>query len=1141
MAREFVMGVKLALNDQFFPGISPALQATERFRSTVEAAEESLQRLSSASRTALQGLQSTSIQVDASMDAATVARIQSQVDAIRPVLTLDAVLDSSAVTRIGEQFAALTSNVNVDATIDPGAVGRINTQLEAIRPSLNLDITATQSSINDTESRLRDQLNGLDVPLQVAQATIQQIRSELRASLASVDVNLTIDSGAIAVARTQLQGLSPVSITTDLDGGVIAALRTQLNALSPLGIDLNLDGGVVASLRTQLAGLSPVNIDLGVDGDAIARLRSQLGGLQVDINLDVDAVQIARLHSQIQSRLGSIEIRLDAPTILPNLQGQISANIGAIDLRLDIPPHEIARIRAALLSHDFVINPRIDDDAIRRLQQELDRVRVRGESATRSMGGLRSQIMGIGALMGGGFAVKGLWDGLVGANADMETYQNTLAVILKDQDKAAQTLKWASTFAATTPFEIPEVVEATTKMAAYGIEAQKVLGVTGDMASVMGKSLDQAVEAIADAQTGELERLKEFGITKSMIEAQGAKMGSKLLNSKGQITDQTAFNAALFSLMEQRYGGGMEMQAKTFKGMMSNAKDFVGTMAREMGKPLFDKMKVGLGELLTWTQKIQDNGQLAEWMARVQRYAGVAWRAISAAGGFIVAAFRVVSAGVRTAYGWIKWIFDSIAEQAGGKAMTTAQTIGSALVTSFNDFRDAAQPVLQWLIDTGLPLVQDALVAVGVAAIDAAAWMVDNWGPVQEVIEDIGEVAYDAASFIIDNWSLIGPIVEGLAISFGSYYLYLKAIVLWTKLSAAATAIWTAAQVAWTAVMSVNPIYLILVGIGLLIAGIILLVKNWDTVSAWLLNIWGIIRDAAISFFGAIGDFFVTWGGIIWNAITTAVGAVVNWMADSWNGTKDTAVAVFTFVGDFIKGIWDGLVTGLDTAWNGIKSGFTTGVQFIVDILNGMIDKINSALDIKLPDWLGGKEFAISIPHIPDVAPETDGSHATGITRVPFDGYTATLHRDERVLTAAESRRYDPTAGIQQPMLDTRQLAKMITAAIPSQEVQQQTQAITYNVQAQIPVQRFAGALEPESSGDNAARYETALQGTQGPPPTAKPAAQVTIEKLVDTVQIMAAPGDDGEALYEKFMEVFYRKAQDAKEVLSVAGLEGLL
>lgn len=1135
------MGVKLALNDQFFPGISPALRATEQFRATVEAAEGSLQRLSDASRTALQGLHSASIQVDASMDAAAIARVQSQVDSIRPVLTLDAVLASDTVNRIGAQFAALTSNINVEATIDPGAVGRINAQLESIRPNLNLDITATQSSINQTESRLRGQLNGLDVPLQVAQATIQQIRSELRASLASVDVNLSIDNGAIAVARTQLQGLSPVNITADLDGGGITSLRTQLNTLSPLGIDLNLDGGVVSSLRTQLAGLSPVEIELGVDIGTVNRLRSQLGGLQVDIDLDVNTAQIARLHSQIQSRLGSIEIRLDAPTILPNLQSQISANIGAIDIRLDIPPLEIARIRAALLSHDFIINPRIDDDAIRRLQQELDRVRIRGESATRSMGGLGSQLMGIGSLIGGGFAVKGLWDGLVGANADMETYQNTLAVILKDQDKAAQTLKWASTFAATTPFEIPEVVEATTKMAAYGIEAQKVLGVTGDMASVMGKSLDQAVEAIADAQTGELERLKEFGITKAMIESQGAKMGSQLLNNKGQITDQTAFNAALFSLMEQRYGGGMEMQAQTFKGMMSNAKDFVGTMAREMGKPLFDKMKVGLGELLTWTQKIQDNGQLAEWMARVQRYAGTAWNAIVTAGGYIVTAFRVVSAGVQTAYGWIKWIFDSIAEQAGGKALTTAQTVGDRLVSSFNAFRDAAQPVLQWLIDTGLPVVQDALVAVGVAAIDAASWMIDHLGPVQEFLVDIGAAAVETAGFFIDNWSWIGPIIIGLGISFGALGLKVLAVAAYTKLAAAATRIWAAAQVAWTAVMSVNPIYLILVGIGLLIAGIILLVKNWDTVSAWLLNIWGIIRDAAISFFSAIGDFFVTWGGIIWNAITTAVGAVVGWMADSWNSMRDTAVEVFTFVGDFIKGIWDGLVTGLDTAWSGIKSGFTTGVQFIVDILNGMIDKINSALDIKLPEWLGGKEFAISIPHIPDVAPQTDGSHATGLTRVPFDGYTATLHRDERVLTAAESRRYDPTASLYQPLMDTRQLASMISAAIPSQEVQQQVQAVTYNVQAQIPAQRFAGALEAESGNDNTQRYEPVLTSGQGPQTTAKSNQPINIEQLVGSVQIIAAPGDDGEELYEKFMEILYRRMKEGANVLRAAGLEGLL
>lgn len=35
-----------------------------------------------------------------------------------------------------------------------------------------------------------------------------------------------------------------------------------------------------------------------------------------------------------------------------------------------------------------------------------------------------------------------------------------------------------------------------------------------------------------------------------------------------------------------------------------------------------------------------------------------------------------------------------------------------------------------------------------------------------------------------------------------------------------------------------------------------------------------------------------------------------------------------------------------------------------------------------------------------------DGSHALGLTRVPYDGYIAKLHKDERVLTAAEAKQY---------------------------------------------------------------------------------------------------------------------------------------
>jgi phage-related protein len=183
----------------------------------------------------------------------------------------------------------------------------------------------------------------------------------------------------------------------------------------------------------------------------------------------------------------------------------------------------------------------------------------------------------------------------IGANASMEQYQNTLSIVLKDSKKAAETLAWAEKFAAQTPFEIPDVVEATVRLESYGLKAQEVLESTGNMAAVMGKPLMQAVEAVADAQTGELERLKEFGITKGMLIDKAAEMGKKeVVNAKGQITDMESFNEALFALMEDRYKGGMDVQSKTYKGLVSNVQDSVGTIMRILSQPIFEKLKSGL-------------------------------------------------------------------------------------------------------------------------------------------------------------------------------------------------------------------------------------------------------------------------------------------------------------------------------------------------------------------------------------------------------------------------------------------------------------------------------------------------------------------------------------------------------------------
>ena len=81
----------------------------------------------------------------------------------------------------------------------------------------------------------------------------------------------------------------------------------------------------------------------------------------------------------------------------------------------------------------------------------------------------------------------------------------------------------------------------------------------------------QRLEAALDKTEKELERLKEFGITKAKVLEQGEKMftGVQIANNSGQIVNQEKFNEALIALMEDRFAGGMEKQATTLKGVWS--------------------------------------------------------------------------------------------------------------------------------------------------------------------------------------------------------------------------------------------------------------------------------------------------------------------------------------------------------------------------------------------------------------------------------------------------------------------------------------------------------------------------------------------------------------------------------------------
>lgn len=243
---------------------------------------------------------------------------------------------------------------------------------------------------------------------------------------------------------------------------------------------------------------------------------------------------------------------------------------------------------------------------------------------------------GTASAAGLGYAFKTQF---VDTASQFERFQTILTTLNQgDAAKASQEMDWISDFAAKTPYELAEVTDSFVKLRSYGLDPTKgLLRTLGDTASAMGKPLEQAVEAMADAVTGENERLKEFGIV-------GSKVGEKIVysytNAMGKqsklmadANDRAAIQATLTQIWSEKYGGGMEAQSKTFGGMMSNLMDWWSRFTNMvMSNGVFDWMKNKLSGVLAQIDTMSKDGRLQAWAKdigeKLTRFFDAAWNVL---------------------------------------------------------------------------------------------------------------------------------------------------------------------------------------------------------------------------------------------------------------------------------------------------------------------------------------------------------------------------------------------------------------------------------------------------------------------------------------------------------------------------------
>lgn len=228
-------------------------------------------------------------------------------------------------------------------------------------------------------------------------------------------------------------------------------------------------------------------------------------------------------------------------------------------------------------------------------ERQMGKLRGRIGETKGIMGSLKAllPVLSLAAIVA---TLKSLVSGIISVRKEFEKYEAVLTNTLGSNKAARQEMQMLQKFAAETPFALTELTGSFVKLTNYGLKpSREELRKYGDLASSVGKGIDQFTEAMADAVTGEFERLKEFGI-------KAKKEGDKItftFKEQSTVVDNNAtsiknYIAGLGDL--QGVSGSMAAIAGTLGGKISNMGDAWDGLMNTMG----GKSSGVLVNVITW-------------------------------------------------------------------------------------------------------------------------------------------------------------------------------------------------------------------------------------------------------------------------------------------------------------------------------------------------------------------------------------------------------------------------------------------------------------------------------------------------------------------------------------------------------------
>ena len=221
----------------------------------------------------------------------------------------------------------------------------------------------------------------------------------------------------------------------------------------------------------------------------------------------------------------------------------------------------------------------------------------------------------------------GLGIGALKIGAEFETLKARMVTAFEgNKELAKEHFIWGNKFANETPFSNDEVLDAMVKLRAYGYkDPRRLMTLLGDFAAGNQRSLDDAVEAYADAANNQFFRMTGFGLKRETVLDYAKNILKDPIPMNGEeIANFDKFMKVLEIMMKERTKDGMKNAAKTLNGMVSTTSGLIkSSIAKLVGLTdegevragsLMDKVKEKFENLNTYLESEEGKAAFDKWV-----------------------------------------------------------------------------------------------------------------------------------------------------------------------------------------------------------------------------------------------------------------------------------------------------------------------------------------------------------------------------------------------------------------------------------------------------------------------------------------------------------------------------------------------